>query len=1555
MNNKPALKSSPKPIILLPLRLEIRYITHSASGDKTERACYSYEDRNDGTGKKPGFRKDKSEKKELKPAGTQEIWIRWYPDDCQIFPPISKISADEIAAYKKYDSTEKTADTWAKLVSEVGLQRARYIVDNEGNDPDFVVKDFAEQDDLPEESLQQFMAVGAKLKALPRRVRLYTIREDEKTLKRKIELLAEGNDIPEDIVISSNDIPSSRWTVDFEEAVKNGMGIKITGPNNKYEQVKNADWLVAVGHKNDGGQILQELLLRHKALGEFNILRQGTPTNNTEDCKTEYMADESGTPKEKEIFDPAAGLSEDGLSNKELLMSYLDLNDERIFSGIKNSSRVDQQASRAMRRLLFKPCTYDYRRRFLNFSKNNDKAFPDLVEHFRSYVIGGGLFPAIQIGDNPYGILPVTILQKWKSIASEKEKNTIETTIAEKCRSLKNIYMRFAQTVPHIDLADNEQDVFNTLKHILQLNPVSHRVDIQVFKKLINFNEDLRELHCPLIAKGKTEKKKRDNMIDYLDLLINDLESPTNGSESASSRNTLPEEDNEASLFERLLKFHIYLLVQMKTSPSHLAEPITVLCNLLKAEELSVTSLETMFLEVLDCLSYRLDAWISSLAYLRLREINENGVKLSEEPPPEFKNRLQNVVKKLRLKNRLHYDRASRTLAFNGTMTRYQRKKLVEYFPAYKLVVERLYEVSQEASPGIGVYGWLEKPSAEGLMEESKGYLQAPSMDQAITGAILRSAALSDKNDKDSPFQINLSSERVKMAIWFVQGLQSGYTSAELLGYQVERKLHDKGLDKYLLDLRKTYPLSNQEGTEIFKNSRVIDGEKFLTGGKDKKAIKRKDRKAIEEIRSEVRHIRDAVADLSVAETLYQTVRGNSARTAAWLEAVEGKAIPPEPEVMKTPRTGHPQTQRVLYPLSINLDNIDFSELSNPRIIAEPFIAEFCEEQLNDFDNLVFKATISLREGGNGSSSYSVIVSLKDDLEMAPIDLIVGGTAELEKKTRMWTWCKLIQDRLAVEDFENQDLMQKLIGQRIILKDEKHYFYFNDYIKNKDQLKEELDQTNISDEETEKVVAIWRKIQNWKFLGHEFLSKPTITELDSRTTINFDNTYYENEATKLESHIKKAEHLHLFLKSVQPLSVGDIVETADMGLEKIIQQKTDICNHLNKRFIALRKTLGKDFKVLEDIRNSLNNNTSNKQNNIALQNQLLNICRYGLPDVLTFIPIITSEKDKKEVIEVADLLLKKMEAVKAELDKGIKPELVINAVKAKIKIDDDGKIKKLMDDNKWEEIEDGNVKVLAIDKLIKETIVMLKKRTAGDAMFVFQPFSLEEKLSISGTEANHKDMTIVMTEDYSKVRKNIESLMKKILPERMKVISNIGIQKSKEEAITQAELPEGVSVDDVCPEDVIKPVDWSQSSVDLHYVIPQEGLTVPGQKLRVGFKVDEWTDFIPNTKETTGLAFQYKTPQAEAPQAILLAVPPSPEPGVWHDGELVDIIADTIDLMRIRSVSSEKVAGSVLGNLLPCLFFEYADKHKCRFPSVSRKLYDGAIKGGWFFQLKKGR
>jgi hypothetical protein len=95
-----------------------------------------------------------------------------------------------------------------------------------------------------------------------------------------------------------------------------------------------------------------------------------------------------------------------------------------------------------------------------------------------------------------------------------------------------------------------------------------------------------------------------------------------------------------------------------------------------------------------------------------------------------------------------------------------------------------------------------------------------------------------------------------------------------------------------------------------------------------------------------------------------------------------------------------------------------------------------------------------------------------------------------------------------------------------------------------------------------------------------------------------------------------------------------------------------------------------------------------------------------------------------------------------------------------------------------------------------------------------------------------------------------------------------------------------------------------------------------------GLVFDTWTEQIPGlttvanpvkgyeSSEVTGVAFTVDAPDAYPPQAILLAVAPDPS-AVWSADVLVDIVQETLDLAKIRTVDLGDLPR--LGRVLPAV------------------------------------
>ncbi len=83
-----------------------------------------------------------------------------------------------------------------------------------------------------------------------------------------------------------------------------------------------------------------------------------------------------------------------------------------------------------------------------------------------------------------------------------------------------------------------------------------------------------------------------------------------------------------------------------------------------------------------------------------------------------------------------------------------------------------------------------------------------------------------------------------------------------------------------------------------------------------------------------------------------------------------------------------------------------------------------------------------------------------------------------------------------------------------------------------------------------------------------------------------------------------------------------------------------------------------------------------------------------------------------------------------------------------------------------------------------------------------------------------------------------------------------------------------------------------------------------------GLLLDEWTEVIPLTERDTAITFNYQRPDSEPPQAMLLVTSPSAT-GTWQWADLVDALLETLQLAKKRAVEPSFLDPTVYSRFLP--------------------------------------
>ncbi|MDQ2588800.1 hypothetical protein [Saccharothrix yanglingensis] len=280
------------------------------------------------------------------------------------------------------------------------------------------------------------------------------------------------------------------------------------------------------------------------------------------------------------------------------------------------------------------------------------------------------------------------------------------------------------------------------------------------------------------------------------------------------------------------------------------------------------------------------------------------------------------------------------------------------------LAARRLAEArAGAASTGalVGGFGWLADvrparrevaPAPQGEQapvwrdRANAGYVLAPSLHHATTAAVLRAGyaarggGVGEPGGGTRPVAVDLSADRVRLVRHLVEGVQAGQPLAALLGYRFERALTTSGGGVAVRAFRALAPFAAQtlggDGsvTEVREPGTVADGvaleklyrENAVPWGRGVDPARPDDpslrlpevgtpaHEACVAALDEVVAALDALADATLAEGVHQLIGGNAVRAGAALDALtKGDMPPPDLDVVRTPRSAAVQDHRLLF------------------------------------------------------------------------------------------------------------------------------------------------------------------------------------------------------------------------------------------------------------------------------------------------------------------------------------------------------------------------------------------------------------------------------------------------------------------------------------------------------------------------------------------------------------------------------------------------------------------------------------------------------------------
>ncbi len=810
--------------------------------------------------------------------------------------------------------------------------------------------------------------------------------------------------------------PEMRWLLDYETAVNAGMAVDVPLP----QGTSTVDRVIAVGVRasttpTDAATELAGLLTAHRYTDGLGFLAVGSPTSNNPDAPS--ARDRHIDPDE--LWQHEFGVPAASGSAAALLATALGI-PESVADGTQAANDAGDARAHAMQTALWAATWGYYLGELLDGSTLGADAIDSVRTHFLTHVRGRGTLPTLRVGKQPYGVLPVIPLDRWTADGAS-------TTVDGLAQLLTRVRPLWQHGIGSPVTASEGPSFDAEFTKVMSTDAVARGYSVRsvIADRTID----------PMLFTG-VDAKPATSVIDSLiatllnvhhNPLILDIYSPTAEPVRApfvvDPADKAPTATVQAAINSLAMTNPRFVLAEsmfLKPTP---AGPPTVLHTLLRrsllleyanagitiggglgvgtvalasagAQTFSAQAARPISPSVAESLSVQntgiqnavaQSAAASSGVSERLQ--SSMFVGLTPDPSGGFVS-VQTLPSVLNTplpstdgiaageyiwRNRINLPVDVRrtldeTLAAFGVLATLEASELEVLLPetldlathrwtswAESVAAEKLARLRSTTATGISLGGWgvvegvtrrtrvavdptLAKGAATGsLWEELRngGFVHAPSTAQAATAAVLRAGHLAHGGDADPTFATDLSSSRARIAVQLAQGIAAGQELGALLGYEIERYLHEHNADVLIDPLRSYAPRWKSSGTyvvegtpeDIVSPSAVVDGlalaltePTVVAANVPPVATNTTLAAVLSSALAELQQHQHALADLLNAEALHHVLSGNTARAAAVLDASHRGGIPPTQfDVLRTPRTGNSVTSRVavlLPPLS---------------------------------------------------------------------------------------------------------------------------------------------------------------------------------------------------------------------------------------------------------------------------------------------------------------------------------------------------------------------------------------------------------------------------------------------------------------------------------------------------------------------------------------------------------------------------------------------------------------------------------------------------------------
>lgn len=809
-----------------------------------------------------------------------------------------------------------------------------------------------------------------------------------------------------------------RWLVDFDAAVEAGMGLRISLPANVRTGLAR---LLVVGVRENADAVaaareFESLLAAQRYTRGASFLAIGTATNNSGEARSGVGA---ADPRHEEAYSIAMGTrssvsGDDSAADAFSTAFGITLDETATMEGAGGSADAAMRTTARHVHTVLWPSTLGYYLDQRLRGVVSEAELNGIRSHFIRSVRGLGPLPLLRMGKQPYGVLPTTSLDRWKPSSAPSGAGSPAGGAGARASAsliaLRDAFRRALPNVPRVRTAVG--DVDRSLVEVLGMSPIAESFAIRsvigptVAENLWAFADvalDRRWWDAQqALARSPVAVPGLPALTPQGTSLLGPTTAPWSG-EIAPDGATLASladktlaqlraeamaaDANQRSLLERLARHG--LMTEYSNAARRLER---------RADPAAEDPTEPELVDIDTRPS--LNVWRRMVRVLPTVTGTQTVAAFLEDPAHANDPALADLVAfRASLRALATTPKESLELACRSALD-----VLSHRLDAWitSLATQRIEELRSERPLGaiVGGYGWIEGLEPVGTATKqarsSEGYLRGPSLDTATTAALLASGYLSHATDAASPFRIDLSSQRASDARWFLEGVRAGHSLPALVGYRVERTLHEARLDRMIDRLRAMAPLAAREGTDAAPLD-VVDGVALLRRWREDSAGFRaatgfspSDTTLLDARLREVDDLVDALSDLLMAESVFRIARGDPKQATPTLDSIiRGEALPAA-DVLATPRSGIGLGHRVCAILTTREGRPRpaaawAATASTPRALAEPVLHGWVGESLGDPAQVRFSIVTSV----NGTTAR-VERSLAD-LGWGPLDLVAAS------------------------------------------------------------------------------------------------------------------------------------------------------------------------------------------------------------------------------------------------------------------------------------------------------------------------------------------------------------------------------------------------------------------------------------------------------------------------------------------------------------------------------------------------------------------------------------